>query len=104
MAETLTTEKMMEYSKRIQELIIEAGTPGHRLAGLRLDEILAPLSPKERLAGLTLDEILSTLSPKEILATLTPDQRLKGLNSAQRRELLLRLQEEFDATDGDENS
>ena len=95
MAETLTTEKMMEYSKRIRELIIEAGTPGHRLAGLSLGEILAPLSPKERLAG---------LSPDEILASLTPDQRLKGLNSAQRRELLRLLQEEFDTDDGDENS
>ena len=113
MAETLTTEKMMEYSKRIQELIIESGTIEQRLAGLSLGEILAsltpqdllaPLSPQERLAGLTLDEILSTLSPKEILAGLTPDQRLKGLNSAQRRELLRRLQEEFDGDDGDDNS
>jgi hypothetical protein len=94
MAETLTTEKMMEYSKRIQELIIEAGTIEQRLAGLTLDEILSTLTP---------DEILATLSPKEILATLTPDQRLKGLNSAQRRELLRLLQEEFDADDADQN-
>ena len=43
MAETLTPEKVMEYGKRIQELIIEAGTPEQRLAGL---------TPKERLAGL----------------------------------------------------
>ncbi len=68
MAETLTPEKVMEYGKRIRDLIIETGTPEERLAGL------------------------------------SPDQRLKGLNSAERRELLRLLQEEFDGDDGGENS
>lgn len=95
MAETLTTEKMMEYSKRIQELVIEAGTPGHRLAGLSLGEILASLTPQD---------LLAPLSPQERLAGLSPKEILRGLNSAQRRELRRRLQEEFDGGDGDENS
>ena len=86
MAETLTPEKVMEYGKRIRELIIETGTPEQRLAGLSPDEILPRFSPDERLTG---------LSPDEILA---------GLNSAERRELLRLLQEEMDAADGDENS
>lgn len=72
MAETLTPEKVMEYGKRIQELIIEAGTPEQRLAGL---------------------------SPDEILPRFSPDEILAGLNSAERRELLRRLQEEFDGGD-----
>ena len=77
MAETLTPEKVMEYGKRIRELIIETGTPEERLAGL---------SPDERLTG---------LSPDEIRA---------GLNSAERRELLRLLQEENDDADANENS
>ena len=68
MAETLTPEKVMEYGKRIRDLIIESGTPEQRLEGL------------------------------------SPDERLAGLNSAERRELLWLLQEEFDAADSDENS
>ncbi len=48
MAETLTPEKVMEYGKRIQELIIEAGTPEQRLAGLSPGEILAGLKSAER--------------------------------------------------------
>ena len=43
MEETLTPEKVMEYGKRIRDIIIESGTPEQRLAGL---------SPEERLAGL----------------------------------------------------
>ena len=86
MAETLTPEKVMEYGKRIRELIIETGTPEERLAGLSPDEVLPRFSPDERLTG---------LSPDEIRA---------GLNSAERRELLRLLQEEMDAADGDENS
>ena len=95
MAETLTPEKVMEYGKRIRELIIETGTPEERLAGLSPEEILARFSLDERLAG---------LSPDERLTGLSPDERLTGLNSAERRELLRRLQEEFDTDDADQNS
>ena len=126
MAETLTPERVMEYGKRIRELIIETGTPEERLAGLSPEEILARFSLDERLAGLSPDEILARFSPDEILSGLSPDEilarfslderltglspderltglspdeRLTGLNSAERRELLRRLQEEFDAAD-----
>ncbi len=48
MAETLTPEKVMEYGKRIRELIIETGTPEERLAGLSPDERLTGLNSAER--------------------------------------------------------
>ena len=70
MAEVLTPEKVLEYGKRIRELVFETGTVEERLAGL---------NPEERLAG------------------LNPEERLAGLNSEERRELLRLLQEELDA-------
>ena len=70
MAEVLTPEKVIEYGKRIRELVFETGTVEERLAGL---------GPVERLAG---------LSPSEILA---------GLDSDERRALLRLLQNEMDA-------
>ena len=48
MAETLTPEKVMEYGKRIRDLIIESGTPEERLAGLSPDERLTGLNSAER--------------------------------------------------------
>jgi hypothetical protein len=48
MAETLTPETVMEYGKRIRELIIETGTPEERLAGLSPDERLTGLNSAER--------------------------------------------------------
>ena len=47
MAEVLTPEKVLEYGKRIRELVFETGTPEEKLAGL---------SPEERLAGLNSEE------------------------------------------------
>ena len=79
MAEVLTPEKVLEYGKRIRELVFETGTPEEKLAGLNPEEKLAGLNPEERLAG---------LSPDEILA---------GLNSEERRELLRLLQKEMEA-------
>ena len=82
MAEVLTPEKVIEYGKRIRELVFETGTTEERLAGL---------GPEERLAG------------------LSPEERLAGLNSEERRVLLRLLQEEMDAgtrssDDGSESS
>jgi hypothetical protein len=85
MAEVLTPEKVLEYGKRIRQLVFETGTPEERLAGLSPDEILAALST---------DEILAHLSPDEILARLSPDEILAGLRTEGRRKLLRLLQEE----------
>ena len=52
MAEVITPEKVLEYGRRIRELVFETGTPEERLAGLRPDEILSVLTPEEILAGL----------------------------------------------------
>lgn len=48
MAEVLTPEKVLEYGKRIRELVFETGTPEERLAGLSPDEILTGLNSEER--------------------------------------------------------
>ena len=48
MAEVLTPEKVLEYGKRIRELVFETGTPEERLAGLSPDEILTDLNSEER--------------------------------------------------------
>ena len=85
MAEVLTPEKVLEYGKRIRQLVFETGTPEERLAGLSPDEILAALST---------DEILAHLRPDEILARLSPDEILAGLRTEGRRKLLRLLQEE----------
>ena len=85
MAEVLTPKKVLEYGKRIRQLVFETGTPEERLAGLSPDEILAGLSP---------DEILAALSTDEILARLSPDEILAGLRTEGRRKLLRLLQEE----------
>ena len=76
MAEVLTPEKVLEYGKRIRQLVFETGTP------------------EERLAGLSPDEILAALSTDEILARLSPDEILAGLRTEGRRKLLRLLQEE----------
>jgi hypothetical protein len=76
MAEVLTPEKVLEYGKRIRQLVFETGTP------------------EERLAGLSPDEILAALSTDEILAHLSPDEILAGLRTEGRRKLLRLLQEE----------
>ena len=81
MAEVLTPEKVLEYGRRIRQLVFETGTLEERLAGLSTDEILA---------GLRTDEILAQLSPEEILASL---------KSEERRKLLRLLQEEMAADD-----
>ncbi len=54
MAEVLTPEKVLEYGKRMRELIFETGTPAERLAGLSPIEILAGLNYEERRALLRL--------------------------------------------------
>ena len=38
MAEALTPEKVLEYGKRIRELVFETGTLEERLAGLNAEE------------------------------------------------------------------
>ena len=48
MAEVLTPEKVLEYGRRIRQLVFETGTPEERLAGLSPDEILAGLRTEER--------------------------------------------------------
>ena len=48
MAEVLTPEKVLEYGKKIRQLVFETGTPEERLAGLSPDEILAGLRTEER--------------------------------------------------------
>lgn len=48
MAEVITPEKVLEYGKRIRELVFETGTPEERMAGLGLEERLAGLTSKER--------------------------------------------------------
>lgn len=54
MAEVLTPEKVLEYGKRIRELVFETGTPEERLAGLGIEERLAGLNNEERRALLRL--------------------------------------------------
>ena len=48
MAEVLTPEKVLEYGKKIRQLVFETGTPEERLAGLSPDEILVGLRTEER--------------------------------------------------------
>ena len=48
MAEVLTPEKVLEYGRKIRQLVFETGTPEERLEGLSPDEILAGLSNEER--------------------------------------------------------
>ena len=48
MAEVLTPEKVLEYGRKIRQLVFETGTPEEKLAGLSPDEILAGLSNEER--------------------------------------------------------
>jgi len=38
MAEVLTPEKVLEYGKKIRQLVFETGTPEERLAGLSAEE------------------------------------------------------------------
>ena len=56
MAEVLTPEKVLEYGKKIRQLIFETGTREERLAGLSPDEVMPMFSPEERLAGLNAEE------------------------------------------------
>jgi hypothetical protein len=70
MAEVPTPEMVLEYGKKIRQLIFETGTREERLAGL---------------------------SPEEILAGFGPEERLTGLNAEERRTLLRLLQDEMDA-------
>ena len=59
MAEVLTPEKVLEYGRRIRQLVFETGTPEEKLAGLSAEERLAGLSAEERrkLLRLLLEEM-----------------------------------------------
>ena len=48
MAEVLTPEKVLEYGRKIRQLVFETGTPEEKLAGLSAEERLAGLSAEER--------------------------------------------------------
>ena len=48
MAEVLTPEKVLEYGRKIRQLVFETGTPEEKLAGLSAEERLAGLSNEER--------------------------------------------------------
>ena len=78
MAQPPTPEQVLEYGKKIRQLIFETGTSAERLEGLPPHERLAGLPPHERLAG------------------LSPHERLAGLSAEERRALLRLLQEEMD--------